>query len=249
MKKLLFLISILLVGLSGCSKTTKEAPKLTYQITSENYDDFFKVEYDSPFRAISITPLFEKHFKYSDIKFSYKNDYVKKTGYSAFTYEYENKSYSFDINLDSKGYGSVDYVPTQDKYSIDSKTISLLSVSGNVSFIETGITIKNLKSFERDYLHQESLGVYYNSSSTYMYKLVFKVDLNFQKNYKTDAFYVIDSVNVKFKGIKNNVQKELEYTFHPNFFGIDEVLLEEDIDISFGQKPYIYSNGFYVYYE
>ena len=240
MKKLLplLVLSAVLCSCSGGLNEQEKKEKLNYKITSENYGLFFKVEHSLPNKKTTITPLYNKHISYKNVVFNFKTDYSITSSRTV--------TYNYSVTIDETGNGQASNIDTT-SYTT-STDYQFVSVEGTVSFNEDYTTFDQIEKVKRDSLHKEDVGVYYNFSGSTQYKIVFKADLNVSETSDTDAFYLIESVKVKFKATVNNVAKEFEYVFYPNFYGIAEIPVEEKFDSLLENRSYSYTNGYYLAY-
>lgn len=238
MKKLM---SLLLLSLALCSCSfglteQEKAKMLTYDITSENYDLFFDVQHKSVYNKTVIAPNFNKHLLYENVVFSFKHDY---TLYSSATGTYE-----YSVNVDETGNGQIRNIDTSS--AVKSDKFELASVEGKVSFKDDYTTFKKIEKVKRDSLHQEHIGAYYSAGKS-PYIIRFKADLNFDETADTDAFYLIESVEVKFTAIVNNATKNFEYVLYPNLYGIAEIPTDDYLT-SISNFTFKYTNGYYLAY-
>ena len=240
MKELLPVI-LTLVCVSSCSNAGKEQEKkemLSYTLTSENYEKFLSVEHNKTYRKTYITPYFSKHLSYENVVLKFKHSYTTMGNGDV-------KEYSFTINVDQTGNGEAKNIDSTDY--LTSSQYTLLSIEGTASFKDDYTTYQQIEKLNRDSLHSESLVLYINLTSEAKYYLGFKADHNIKITTDTDAFYLIESVRVKFTATVNNVTKAYEYEFKPDFFGMAEMLTDDEYS-NISKVSYSYKNGFYLCY-
>ena len=239
MKKLIifFFLGALLCSCSSELNEQNKQRMLTYNITSENYELFFNVEHNRTYKKTIVTPMFNKHINYESVIFNFKNSYsimTSKTG-----------TYNYSVNVDDTGNGETKNIDTNS--SLTSSDCELISAGGIVSFKNDYTTYEKIEKIKRDAFHKESFGAYFNTYGKTSYALIFKADLNFSKTADTDAFYLIESVHVKFTATVNNSTKDFEYDLHPNFFGVAEIPTNDDFS-NITNTSFTYTNGYYLAY-
>ncbi len=237
-KKIITGLAIAFTTFSICSCDARAKKELFNQnLTVENYQKFFKVEANSTYKKAIISPLYNKHLSYENVVFNFRNSYSLSSG--------NERTYDFSVFVDETGNGQEKSVDTGSY--ISSQKLTILSIEGVVSFKNDYSSFKQIKQVKRDYFHKEDLGVYLNLGGTTSYVLRFKADLNIEQTADTDAFYLIQSVKVKFKATLNNVERSYEYIMYPNLLGIADIPLEEQFS-SVKDFSFTYKNGYYLTY-
>lgn len=234
----LLLLGIALCSCSGAPTEQEKKEKLSYNLTAENYELFFKVEHDRPNDKTKITPNYNKHINYNNVVFNFKNSYSitsSKTG-----------TYNYSVNIDDTGNGQAKNIDTT-SYTT-SENFEFISVEGTVSFKNDYATFQQLEKTKRDAYHKEDIGVYYNLYGSTTYVIRFKADLNVSQTADTDAFYLIESVKVKFTATVNNATKNFEYDLHPDFFGIAEIPTDDQFSGGISNTSFKYTNAYYLAY-
>lgn len=238
MKRLsaLFLLSVVLCSCSDVLTEQEKKEKLVYTLTPENYGLFFKVEHDRPNQKTKITPNYNKHINYQNVVFAFKNNYTIMSS--------KMGTYDFSINVDETGNGQASNI------DITSYTTStdyqFVSVEGVVSFDDNYTTFEEIGKTKKPF-QKESIGVYYDFYGSTRYYLEFKVDSSVTETPDTDAFYLIESVKVKFTAMVNNSTKECEFDLRPSFCGVAQIPTDDEYK-NITNKTYSYTNAFYVAY-
>ena len=156
--------------------------------------------------------------------------------------------YNYSVNVDETGNGQASNI------DITSYTTStdyqFVSVEGVVSFNDDYTTFETIEKFNKNRNRKEDIGVYYNllGSTKSRYVIKFKVDSNVSETADTDAFFLIESVKVKFTATVNNSTKDFEYDLKPNFFGIAEIPTDDEFSSSITNTSFKYTNGYYLGY-
>lgn len=245
MKRLL-IFAMTVLALCSCNNETinfDSKPELPiYNLTAQNYDKFFVVQNNVTYRNTTITPRFNKHLNYKDVVFNFKTDYSIETSF----HQYTESTYTFNLKVDETGNAEGKYVNTNT--NLHSYKVELVSIEGVVSFSDGYSFFDKIEKASRDAYHKEDIGVYYNFSGSEKYKIIFKADLNVSETADTDAFYIIESVTIKFKTTVNNVSRDFEYTLYPNFYGIAEIPIEKDDNSILENQSFAYTNGYYLVY-
>ena len=225
----LILTSMLLGSCSGFVSEQDKKEMLTHNLTKENYETFFSVEHNLTYKKTVISPCFNKHLDYKDVVFEYKTD----------------SSYQYKVKVDETGKGEAKDTNKEYSYALRH---DLVSIQGTVSFKDDYTSFQKIETLNRDINHKESASISYSLTGTTKYVLSFRTDLNFTKTADTDAFYLIDTVKIKFTTTVNNAQREMEVEAHPNFFGMASVPLEGEYSGGISNVSYEYIKGFYLAY-
>ena len=242
MKKLLLLLTAFVLCSCSNQALTPEAQKekLTYNLTAENYEKFFKVDHSLPNKKTTVSPLYNRHISYNNVVFNFKTDYSVTSSRTG--------TYNYSVNVDETGNGQASNI------DITSYTTStdyqFVSVEGVVSFNDDYTTFETIEKFNKNRNRKEDIGVYYNllGSTKSRYVIKFKVDSNVSETADTDAFFLIESVKVKFTATVNNSTKDFEYDLKPNFFGIAEIPTDDEFSSSITNTSFKYTNGYYLGY-
>ena len=250
MKKIIVTLMAGAVLCSCSSNVTPSKEYLSYNISNDNYETFFRVEKNDTYKKINIEPRFNKHLDYKNVVFTFKSTRYSETNYGVSTLPRSSvvETHTFSINIDSTGSGSNPFFKAGSEYPSGYYDVDFISAEGNVSFKEDYSTFKKIEDLNRDINHRENVGVYYNLSGGTTYVLRFKADLNFANTADTDAFYIIESVKVRFTATINNSTKECEYEFKPDFFGVAEIPTNDSFTGTFSNLSYKYTNGYYLAY-
>lgn len=252
MKKLitLFFICSVLCSCSFNATSTPDIKDYSYKITAENYQTFFRSTRNNTYKKINVEPLFNKHLDYSNVVFVFESIRYSEPNYAI---SINNRSVrerkTINIRIDETGNGSESFtVDGGLTYSADYYDVVFVSVKGNVSFKEDYSMFKEIASLQRDNYHREDISVFYNTSGAEKWILRFKVDYNVSQTPDTDAFYLVESVKVKFKATVNNALKECEYEFQPDFFGTAEIKTNDTFNEAITNLSCEYTNGYYLAY-
>ena len=224
----LILTSVLLCSCSGTLTENEKHELFTNNLTCDNYETFFNVEHNSSFRKTIITPRFNKHFNYENVAFSYKTE-----------------SYAYTVKIDETGKGEE---KDTDKSYTSALKHDLVSVTGIVSFKDDYTSFQRIETMNRDPLHKEQLSVVYSFSGNTKYALSYRTDLNFKRTADTDAFYLIESVKIRFTATVNNSQKNFELEAHPDFFGDATIPVEGEFSGTLSNVSFQYVKGYYLAY-
>ena len=218
MKKLMTLLLACAVFCS-CASGLKPPSKstLTEVITAENYKDFFNVTNVFSSKKTEVSPAFNKHIIYNNVILHFKTTGQSKSSYG----NNETVTYEFYVNIDEKGYGSATCLKSYD--TLYGYSLEFVESQGTVSFADDYTTFDWIKNVKRDSSHKEDFGIYLNLYGGGTYVMRFKADYNFKETADTDAFYLIESVKVKFTATLNNSTKQFEYDMKPNLYGIAEI--------------------------
>ena len=242
MKKIITLL-LASVALFSCASNIQPPSKssLTKAVTAENYETFFNVSSVFSSKKTEVRPTFNKHIKYINVVLHFKTTGNSKTSYG----NNQTITHDFYVYIDETGYGSATCLKSYD--ALYSYSIELVESQGTVSFAEDYTTFDWIENVKRDSAHKENFGVYLNLYGGGTYALRFKADYNIKETADTDAFYLIESVKVKFTATLNNSTKEFEFDMKPNLYGIAEITTNDEYS-SISGFSFTYTNGYYLSY-